>query len=271
MYFAKVDVKSCFDSVPQYDVLDIAVSFMESNAYLVHKVAEVRKPLLARPRVKFTKQGLPSQHVFRMKGEAERRSRIRSGPVVFVGEPANYEERQQALARLLTHHLTDNVVKIGKKFYRQKHGIPQGSVVSSLLCNMFYSQLEMEGEALAFTQQDSTVLMRLIDDFLLVTVDKSVAVKFLQVMHRGLPSYGITVKPEKSMANFEVEINGINVHRPTTHVAGEYFPYCGTLIDMNTLEISKDMGRVSSHSIADSINVELGATPGKTFHRKAIK
>lgn len=49
--------------------------------------------------------------------------------------------REQALA-LLEEHITENVVKIGNEFYQQVIGIPQGSVISSLLCSFFYGNLE---------------------------------------------------------------------------------------------------------------------------------
>jgi telomerase reverse transcriptase len=52
-----------------------------------------------------------------------------------------FEEKIQML-KLIKEHITENVIKvtkniyqkIGSRFYRQKVGIPQGSVLSTILC-----------------------------------------------------------------------------------------------------------------------------------------
>jgi hypothetical protein len=45
--------------------------------------------------------------------------------------------------------------QIGQNYYRQVVGIPQGSVLSSLLCSIFYADLE--GTCLDFTQDPMSV------------------------------------------------------------------------------------------------------------------
>lgn len=45
----------------------------------------------------------------------------------------SFEDREELLD-LLREHIANHVVKIGKSFYRQTIGIPQGSIVSTLLC-----------------------------------------------------------------------------------------------------------------------------------------
>jgi telomerase reverse transcriptase len=72
---------------------------------------------------------------------------------------------------------------MGKQFYKQKIGIPQGSVVSTVLCNIFYAHLERK--KLLFLGDKDGLLLRLIDDFLFVTMNRDHAVQFLQLMHDG--------------------------------------------------------------------------------------
>jgi telomerase reverse transcriptase len=74
---------------------------------------------------------------------------------------------------------------MGKQFYRQKVGIPQGSVISTVLCNIFYADLEKH--ELPFLTDPDGLLLRLIDDFLFITMNKDHARQFLQVMHEGIP------------------------------------------------------------------------------------
>ncbi|KAJ1672685.1 Telomerase reverse transcriptase, partial [Spiromyces aspiralis] len=76
-------------------------------------------------------------------------------------------------------HITDHI--IGNSLYRQATGIPQGSILSPILCNMYYSQMENErlGHLL---NDDETLLIRLVDDFLFISLDKAKALDFLNVM-----------------------------------------------------------------------------------------
>jgi telomerase reverse transcriptase len=72
---------------------------------------------------------------------------------------------------------------MGKQFYRQKVGIPQGSVVSTVLCNIFYANLEKK--KLPFLTDVDGLLLRLIDDFLFISMNRDHAQQFLQYMHDG--------------------------------------------------------------------------------------
>jgi telomerase reverse transcriptase len=72
---------------------------------------------------------------------------------------------------------------MGKQFYRQKVGIPQGSIVSTVLCNIFYADLE--GKKLPFLTDCDGLLLRLIDDFLFISMNRDHAIEFLQHMQDG--------------------------------------------------------------------------------------
>ena len=179
------------------------------------------------------------------------------------------------------------MVKIGKKFYRQKEGIPQGSVLSSLLCNYFYADLE--ATHLDFLDPKESLLLRLIDDFLLITTNRRHAKRFLEVMHEGLPEYGVTVNPDKTLVNFEVAVKGRKVSRL---LGNGGFPYCGSFVDTKTLDVMRDRERRKDMSellvplqtiiprhcanlstcavVQDSLTVEHTRVPGKAFGKKVL-
>ena len=69
-----------------------------------------------------------------------------------------------------------------------------------------------------------------------ITTDKSKACRFVETMHRGLPQYGVHVSPGKSLVNFDLTIGETVVPRLQD---GQPFPYCGTALSCDTLEISK--------------------------------
>ena len=174
-------------------------------------------------------------------------------------------ESRKAILDLLEEHIEANLIRIGKRFYRQKNGIPQGSIVSSLLCSYIYAELERE--VLGFLDNGQTVLLRLIDDFLVISTDRDIAERFMQVMHAGIPEYGVQVKAEKSRANFDVVVRGKSIARLPEQ---SDFAYCGNTINTVTLDLSKDHERRRKANIADSVTVDFSKLPGQTFYRKTL-
>ena len=247
-YFAKVDVKSCFDSIPQKQVVRLIKSIATEDEYRISRHAEI-KPSESRTygAATFSHAKAARKFVSTARAMTEFPSfeevvntehvKAKSNTVFVDGIVQTVQQRSKLL-NLLEDHVERNVVKIGKKFYRQKAGIPQGSVLSSLLCNYYYAELERE--YLGFLAEDESILLRLIDDFLLITTNKHHAERFLQLMHDGIEQFGVEINPVKSLANFNVVINGNQV----AQLQGlRDFPYCGTVIDTKTLEIKKDRDR----------------------------
>ena len=179
-----------------------------------------------------------------------------------TGNPRVWDTRH--LLDLLQEHVQQNIVKIGKKYFRQKIGIPQGSILSSLLCSFFYGHFE--NDHLGFLVEGESLLLRLIDDFLLITTNQNHARRFLQVMADGGEAYGISVSNKKSLANFEILVKKWKIPRLHGTTA---FPYCGMLIDTRTLAISKDRVRKDA-MMSNALTVDYDRRPGQSFHRKVL-
>jgi len=290
-YFAKVDVQGAFDTIPQAAVVRLMSSLPSESQYHISKYAEI-KPGVGYREDSNSAKSKPSRrwkaiarpiHHQNFDEDLESDLAVGRKNTIFVENIVNQMRDTDELMALLSEHIQLNMVKIGKKFYRQKEGIPQGSVVSSLLCNYFYADLE--AQHLSFLSSEDSLLLRLIDDFLLITTNRSHAKSFLQVMHDGLPEYGVTVNPDKTLANFEATINKKKVPRV---VGTRAFPYCGSFIDIKTLNISrdrerrKDMGSyflvfssseirlMAEKAIADTLTVAFSRSPGKMFHRHVL-
>lgn len=247
-YFVKADVQSCFDTIPQRRIMMVMKNIASEDEYRIARYAEIKSskthsystemgkyPIAAR---KFIATARATTDFENFDQFVDTRLAKGKKSTIFVDNVVQTTQRKDALLDLLEDHVERNIVKIGKKFFRQKVGIPQGSVLSSLLCSCFYAELEREH--LGFLSDDESILLRLIDDFLLITTNQNHAKRFLQVMHGGLEEYGVKVNPAKSFVNFEITVNESRVpqiHRDTA------FPYCGSMIDTKTLEITKDRDR----------------------------
>ena len=255
LYFVKVDVTKCFDTIPQERIVQLMKNFCSEEDYSINRHAELKHSsnhgcqgsATVVPSKKFPALARSGDSVDSFRETVELLAPTKRG-TFFIDFVTQMSYDANKLLRTLEEHLKDNWVKLGKRYYRQKQGIPQGSSVSSLLCNLFYA--DFERGHLDFLDGEAHLLMRLTDDFLLITPSKSQAVRFLQVMHQGNEEYGITVKPEKTLTNFPCKMNGIDVKRVNDK---EAFPYCGIAINTRTLEISKDMGRRLESSMSSRL------------------
>jgi len=249
LYFAKVDVQSCFDTIPQKRLLSMVEGLLSMDEYQTGKHVEIR-PLgqLQRLNGQHVNPLPVKRYVAHSEGVGQAQSFDRLVQDKFVGTKANtifvdtaaqHVETKDNLMQLLREHVERNIVQIGKRYYRQKSGIPQGSVLSSILCNFFYAELERD--ILGFALDEGSLLLRLLDDFCLITTKREHADQFFRVMHAGNDDYGVQVKPAKSLANFDVATeDGYRIPKTSP---GSEFPFCGVLINVRTLEISKDKER----------------------------
>lgn len=274
-YFAKGDVQSCFDTIPQGRVVRLMESIASEKEYRIARHAEIKSADAQshgpgtgtgkKPARKFVALARAASDFRAFDDVVKNDLAMGRRNTVFVDTVVKTSQNKEKMLDLLAEHVERNVVKIGKKFFRQKAGIPQGSVLSGLLCNYFYAELEKEH--FDILKEGESILLRLVDDFLLITTNQSHARYFLQIMHNGIEKYGVRVNPAKSLANFEVTINDELVPRLTE---GAAFPYCGNVIDTRTLEISKDRDRRKDTMMADTLTVEPSKVPGKAFSRKAL-
>ncbi|KAL8419788.1 hypothetical protein RB594_002812 [Gaeumannomyces avenae] len=274
-FFAKVDVQAAFDTIPQAAILKLMADVPSLPKYKVVKHVEIEaepvmgggsttNPRLSKRWRSAARDAADSSSFMDMLVEQVARSKT---DTVFVDSVVQKTHGTQNLISLLVAHIEQNLVRIGKKHYRQKVGIPQGSILSSLLCNYFYADLE--SKRLRFLQSDDCLLLRLIDDFLLITTDVDKASRFVEVMHAGVPEYGVSVNPDKTLVNFSLGRGGAAVARPEIRSRGE-FPYCGTLINCTSLGVRKDRARRPRDPVvvANSLTVDFSRHQGRNFQRK---
>lgn len=273
LFFVKLDIQGCFDTIPQKQLLSLIEGLVSEGTYHVTKHVEMKsavdgkgKPMrqfVGRAEPMMNRQPLPKMVVGEGQGAKSK--------TVYIDTINQKLHGADDLLDLLDEHVRKNLVQMGKTYLRQQSGIPQGSVISNLLCNFFYAQLEHE--KLDFLQSPDSVLLRLVDDFLLVTTDVQKALKFLQVMIPGQPSYGVMVNPAKSMSNFTASVNGIHIPRLE---GTSLFPYCGILIDTQSLDINRDHTRLleggdsAAETISNTLTVETSNHPGHMFRRKVL-
>jgi len=305
-YFVKVDVQAAFDTIPQAAVVKLMESLPYESIYRIAKHFEIKPGegyrlnpenlKHCKPIRKWTSLAKsPNDLLTFQENLVKENQGLAKGKknTVFVETINDVKRGTDELLNLLKDHIKRNLVKIGKKFYRQKEGIPQGSAISSLLCNYFYADLEHKHLSFLNTEGEKgeSLLLRLIDDFLLITTNKSHAERFLNIMLQGLPEYGVIVKPSKTLTNFPfffhsqplTQISSLAPNENKEKSKGKEketkFPYCGTLISTSTLGISKDrlppQKLTQQRNLADSLTASYRfpttvSTPFKVVSRNMI-
>ena len=155
LYFVSVDVKGSFDSVNQKKLCHILFENREEpifshEKYVIQKFL-VHLPCVGHLATSFKSMAAPAHmlkplHVSLAENhnsDAKYKINLRNSVLI---DNANCEmvDRQHA-EKLLRHHIVNNVIYLNGRYYKQEVGIPQGSVLSSLLCSLFYGHMERHG------------------------------------------------------------------------------------------------------------------------------
>ncbi|CAE7135227.1 unnamed protein product [Rhizoctonia solani] len=185
--------------------------------------------------------------------------------IIFSDQVVYGFDYQEDILDLLEEHITDNIVRIGSELYRQVVGIPQGSILSTLLCAIFYGDLEKT--KLGFTANPGNLLLRFVDDYLFITTDIQEARNFLNIMHQGHPEYGCIIAEEKTLTNF-IDTDIQTVVLPP---GAEYFPWCGRIVHMKELSVQWDYGRYSGRHVVHGLTVDYGRQPGMKFRTRFLQ
>ncbi len=318
LFLVSCDIAGCYDSIQLDRLIDIAEESMSQESYVIQRLScctphealrrcFTRWPCTARPADYPESLRQRASHVAKRSygtiiSETPSKSHLNSSSSLPI-------DRELASKLLREHLLNHRVIVPGEHtgsqserllMLQQIQGIPQGSVLSTFLCHMYYGQFENEVLRRAFDQADrennedeyaaalssssshphlsssfssDSLLIRLVDDFLLITPRRRVAISFLNAMsdlQKTSSSYGFTLKTEKTCVSFnmseeEVKLTGGTARRfPKTA-----FPWCGLLLDGERGEVALDLSRLLAIPLRYSFSVQHGGiSPGVTLRRK---
>jgi len=91
-----------------------------------------------------------------------------------------------------------NLVKTPYGLVRQTRGVPQGSILSSMLCNLYFGTFDGEKNSWKELDDGVDLLLRLVDDYCLLTPDAARAQRFVATMHSKDEEWGAEVNVDKT-------------------------------------------------------------------------
>ncbi|XP_068932525.1 telomerase reverse transcriptase isoform X2 [Petaurus breviceps papuanus] len=245
-YFVKADVTGAYDTIPHDKLVEIISSIIkpeEKKVYCIRRYAVVQKNAHGNIQKSFKrhvstyKDALPYMNQF----VAHLQETTSLQNAIVVEQSSSLNETSINLFAFFLHLIHNNILKIKNKYYLQCQGIPQGSVLSTLLCSLCYGN--MENTLLPGIQQDGTLA-------------------------KGIPEYGCLINPKKTVVNFPVEEDILSDF--TQLPAHCLFPWCGLLFDTRTLNVFCDYSNYSHTSIRTSLSFDHSVKAGRNMRNKLV-
>jgi len=269
VFVLATDIKGAFDNLPLNTLERVAMDLIQGTAYQTLRYTVVQHDGTAK--YKRTVASLDAGKVRGVPGPlltAQHRRDNTGGVAILRGESRGSviidnglasEVSNDVIIPLLRAHLQENMVASRGKFMLQTVGIPQGSVVSPLLCSLFYGHLEHKYKLLTGFCDDTSTVCRWMDDILFVTTNELRAKAFVDTCKRGFEEHGCTLNTLKTSCNFD---HGPDLPARTfKNVDGrEFIPWCGVLINIDNLEIMVDYSRYSGEFLRETMNLPIGRT-----------
>ncbi|KAJ2365455.1 Telomerase reverse transcriptase, partial [Coemansia sp. RSA 2610] len=264
LYMAKLDIHHAYDSIPQARLLELLHKHLPDEEIMVQKFWTLT-PSFSRFRPSFLRHGQPSNE-FTAFGDLARDLSARRKGLIFGDLCSTSYFHGRAVYNAIAEHIQQNTVITRSGLLRQQRGIPQGSVLSSLLCNFFYGQLEQQ-HLLPLVNVQSTLMMRVVDDFLIISTDRDQVTAVIERMSRGVSDYGCRLNAAKTLVNFELVRGGQRVPQAES----SDFPWCGILINDRTLDVAADYSRLAPPiRLEETVTINVGREAGVALRQKML-
>uniref|UniRef100_A0A8D0FGU9 Telomerase reverse transcriptase n=1 Tax=Strix occidentalis caurina TaxID=311401 RepID=A0A8D0FGU9_STROC len=254
-YYVKADVSRAYDTIPHNKLVEVISRILnpeKRTVYCIRRYAVIMITTSGKARrfyrrhVSTFKDFMPDmkQFVSQLQENASLQNAI------VVEQSLTFNETSSSLFTFFLQMIHNNILEIGNRYYLQCCGIPQGSILSTLLCSLCYG--DMENKLLCGVQQDGL----------------TVCICF-RTLATGIPEYGFLINPNKTVVNFPVDdIPGCSKFKQLPNC--RLIPWCGLLLDIQTLEVYCDYSSYTCTSIRSSLSFNSSRTAGKNMKYKLI-
>jgi hypothetical protein len=288
LVFASVDIEKCYDNINQKYMYDIASRQITQGDYLIQRYHLLYGNDITGGIDRVSKKIVGPPEIYGLLHAGGQDISRKSSNAVLDSRTWQLVQRGR-LCELLEEHLGGHLVvtsgRYEPRYLLQTGGISQGSILSMLLCNLYYGNMEnlilnkdnpqspRVSDRLSEERVDSEFLARLVDDFLFVSTSRPSTSNFLKRMWRGREELGVGVNKEKTLVSEEIVFEFDGDEGPTTvsapiaparHASNErLFPWCGMLFNCRTGEVSIDYQRFQDGDAKDRLTVDFVGSEGK--------
>ncbi|AMD21502.1 HER224Cp [Eremothecium sinecaudum] len=210
LYYVKFDIATCYDSIPKHKVFKIVDKLVgDCKDFYIRKIT-----------VYDTKTHVIKHHNV-VNGHLKMKQRC-----IIIDKVQTIRLSKQDIFNTLSMEIEKTAFRYYNKCYLRKNGLFQGSQLSSCIVDIVYDDLLEYYPELRHTR-DSLVL-RLADDFLVLSIDREYVSKILTLASEGFKAYNATINKHKILTNLTFDSSVENI-----------FSYCAINIDITKLEVWK--------------------------------
>ncbi|XP_034617377.1 telomerase reverse transcriptase isoform X3 [Trachemys scripta elegans] len=180
-YYVKADVTGAYDTIPHDKLVEVVSQILDPEkrtVYCIRRYAVIKITMSGQIR-KYYRRHVSTfkdfmSHMRLFVSHLQESTSLQNA--IVVEQSLSLNETSSSLFAFFLQMIHNNILEIEGRYYLQSCGIPQGSILSTLLCSLCYG--DMENKLFCGIQRDG-VLIRLIDDFLLLTPHLTLAKTFL--------------------------------------------------------------------------------------------
>jgi telomerase reverse transcriptase len=263
LYMVTIDIRRCFDNINREVLLQLVEGVLREDAYTLEAYNQA-KLQMGNVYVRHRQLVYPAHKVddfpAGMRHKAQKHKNL-----VFCDKVWRRHFTRDELLQHFREHIMSNITRLDGKYYLQTKGVPQGSVLSSLLTCIFLGHVEKKflkpklKQSLKrsssnfnhqFKRSDHTKMMlRHVDDFIFISTHKASVDSFIQTMSKGMPELGVQVNVKKTKTNYDARVDGVKLYnvREELGVEGQgktlgLLPWNGLLICPETLQVPSEWG-----------------------------
>lgn len=179
--FIKFDIESCYDSIRRKKVMEVINHLLEHESGFFVRSQSILNPSTG---------SLKSRNV--VNGSKQPRK-----DEIYIDNVRTVYFTKQDVLEVLEMELFRTALSFNGQCYLRKDGLFQGSRLSALVVDLAYDDL-VESQNIFKPQPDhNSLVVRLADDFLVISSDKKQILSLEKISHIGFPEYGARIKAEK--------------------------------------------------------------------------
>lgn len=243
----KFDIERCFDSISHGRIFKILDFLMEHCPdQLMIKKYDVLSMSNDQIKKSFRKYTCKINEISQFEELIKRNCDRFDKSMIFVDKVNGIFCDKIKIFDMIKDHVGNNKILLENIIYRQGVGLPQGSVLSTLICSYVYGHFD-QLYFQEFIQNPKCLLMRYIDDYILISTEKSLVNKFINAIgKKSQLNLIFIVKDDSFDSDFGFRVNVSKCHSSFYNIKTSYqiknnhdeskFHWCG--FDINVLDLS---------------------------------
>ncbi|KAL0269373.1 UNVERIFIED_CONTAM: hypothetical protein PYX00_007129 [Menopon gallinae] len=166
--------------------------------------------------------------------------------------------KSKYLKKILDQIIQNQYMSINGKIYRLTTGVTQGSAgaLSALLCEIYCSEMDR----LYFTEFmtcSECILLRGVDDYLLITSSPEKAGKFYDIVYNGVKDFNVTFNRSKLKSNINEDISS--------------FRYLGLIFDVKDMTVRPDYSKYGGKDLLSTMKLPYWKDPLSSLGMSSLK